>query len=87
METFKPGYHMQPIQKGKLGEISKIEEELAELKDAIAQQSSIMAILELSDLIGAIEHYLAKHHVGTTLDDLIKMAKITARAFKNGARI
>lgn len=86
MDKFKPGYHMQPIPKGTLGEISKIEEELAELRDAEAQGATIMALHELSDLVGAVKHYLTKYHKGTTLDDLIKMAEITERAFRNGAR-
>lgn len=34
MEDSKPGYHIAIIEKGKLGEISKIQEELDEMKDA-----------------------------------------------------
>ena len=33
-----PGYHITEIKKGELGEISKLQEELDELKDAHAQQ-------------------------------------------------
>lgn len=80
------GYHVNKIQKGTLGEISKIEEELNELKDAQAQGAKIMELVELSDMIGAIELYLEKNHAGTTLDDLIKMKNITKRAFENGHR-
>lgn len=86
METFKPGYHLEPITKGTIGEISKIEEELAELKDAVKQKSKVMALVELSDLLGAIQLYLKKHHADTSIDDLMIMSEITARAFKNGAR-
>ncbi len=82
----KHGYHINKIQKGLIGEISKIEEELNELKDAKEQGSSIMELVELSDLIGAIELYLEKYHVGTNLNDLIKMKDITRRAFENGRR-
>lgn len=41
---------------------------------------------ELSDLVGAVEAYLAKHHPGTTLDDLKKMSDVTHRAFQSGRR-
>jgi hypothetical protein len=86
VETFKPGYHLAPITKGVIGEVSKIEEELAELKDAIKQKSKVMALVELSDLLGAIDLYLRKHHPDTSIEDLLIMSAITARAFKNGAR-
>jgi hypothetical protein len=45
-----------------------------------------MELIELSDLIGAVELYLKKYHEGTTLDDLIKMKDVTKRAFENGRR-
>ena len=79
-------YHLQPIPTGQYGEISKIEEELLELKDAHAQGVKIMELNELSDLIGAIEGYLEKHHSGIALDDLIAMKKTTRRAFESGHR-
>lgn len=79
-------YHLQPIPTGQYGEISKIEEELLELKDAQAQGVKIMELNELSDLIGAIEGYLEKHHSDITLDDLIAMKKTTRRAFESGHR-
>lgn len=81
-----PGYHMHEIPKGKVGESSKILEEVLELQDAESQQAGIMALVELSDLVGAIEHYLEHHHPDKTLDDLITMAHITRRAFDNGRR-
>lgn len=79
-------YHLQPIPTGQYGDISKIEEELLELKDAQEQGIKIMELNELSDLIGAIEGYLDKHHPGLTLDDLIAMKKATRRAFESGHR-
>ena len=79
-------YHLQPIPTGQYGEISKIEEELLELKDAQAQGVKIMELNELSDLIGAIEGYVEKHHAGFTLQDLIAMQKTTRRAFESGHR-
>jgi len=81
-----PGYHIRPIAKGELGEISKIEEEVAELRDAEEQECIIMALVELSDLVGAIRLYLGKHHPSVTLEDLVTMSNITTRAFENGHR-
>lgn len=82
----KPGYHLAEITKGELGEISKIREELEELEDAVHQGVKIMALVELSDMLGAIEAYLEQHHSGITLDDLYAMSEVTKRAFKNGRR-
>lgn len=82
----KPGYHLAEIAKGELGELSKIYEEVAELKDAEEQKASVMILVELSDIIGAIESFLQKHHSEMSLDDLIKMSNITKRAFQNGRR-
>jgi len=45
-----------------------------------------MILVELSDILGAIEAYLDKHHPGMKLDDLKKMSDITKRAFINGRR-
>lgn len=81
------GYHLKAITKGQLGLSSKIREELEELEDAEAQNCKIMALLELSDLIGAIEAYLQKQYPNLNLEDLIKMSKITQRAFQSGERI
>lgn len=85
LKNKKPGYHISKINKGTLGDLSKIQEELDEAKDAENQQCKIMVALELSDMIGAIESYSNKH-LGLTLNDLLKMNTITQRAFKNGRR-
>jgi hypothetical protein len=84
-EIHKPGYHITKIPKGVLGEFSKIEEELLEAKDAISQGCKIMELVELSDLMGALNAYVKKQH-NMTLDDLVTMALITSRAFENGRR-
>ena len=78
------GYHKINIEKGKIGEISKIEEELNELKDAEKQNSKIMIYVELSDLYGAIEEYCST--LNLTMEDLKTFSDITKRAFKNGKR-
>lgn len=82
----KPGYHITKIEKGEVGESSKILEEVFELMDAEKQNCKIMAQVELSDLIGAIDLYLKKHYPDISLEDLIVMSKITQRAFINGHR-
>lgn len=82
------GYHLasSEISKGELGEISKIQEELDELNDAMIQGCRIMALLELSDLVGAIELFLEDYFSGFTIDDILIMQRITKRAFQNGVR-
>lgn len=85
-EDFYNGYHKAKIEKGVNGEISKIQEELDELKDAEQQDIKVMQLAELSDLIGAIELYLEDKFPDISLDDLIKMKDATKRAFQTGRR-
>lgn len=81
------GYHLKPIPKGEYGDVSKIEEEIHELRDAIEQGNKVMALVELSDMVAAIKGVLDKHYGGViNLNDLIKMAEATDRAFKSGHR-
>jgi hypothetical protein len=81
-----PGYHLMQFPRGEYGELSKIQEELNEITDSVCQDCKIMALVELSDLYGAIEGYLEKHHPDITMEDLRKMSAITKRAFRSGAR-
>jgi hypothetical protein len=81
-----PGYHLNEITKGKYGELSKIKEEVLELEDAMSQGCKIMALVELSDLYGAIKGYLKREFPDTKMEDLEIMSAITERAFKNGKR-
>lgn len=78
------GYHMRDIPRGVFGEPSKIIEEALEFQDAIEQNNKVMALVELSDLIGAIEAYVSKS--GITLEDLVAMKDATKRAFEDGTR-
>lgn len=80
------GYHTTFIKKGVFGEVTKIEEEVQELQDAIKQKNKIMALVELSDLVGAIKGYLVKNYPGFSLEDLNVMAEVTSRAFRDGTR-
>ena len=61
IKEWSNGYHIANIPKGEYGEVSKIEEEIAELKDATSQGSKIMELVELSEIYGAIEGYLRKY--------------------------
>ena len=81
-----PGYHIAPIERGVYGHPSKIVEEINEFVDALEQNCPVMALVELSDLIGAVRGYLAENHPSITLDDLVKMSLITERAFVSGHR-
>ena len=82
----KPGYHLVAIPKGELGELSKIQEELDELRDAMAQGPRVMAAVELSDMMGAVQAFMDRHLPGMTIEDLVTFSTITKRAFVNGRR-
>lgn len=80
------GYHVTNIKKGVLGSSSKIQEELDELIDAENQKNKILALNELSDIIGAIDAYLSQNFSEISLNDLIKMSNSTKSAFSSGDR-
>lgn len=79
-------YHLKPIKKGILGYSSKIVEEVEELQDAEVQGNKILALCELADIVGAIDHLLKKQYPGIVLDDLIQIAEVSRRAFEAGDR-
>ncbi len=82
------GYHTIEIPRGTYGEISKVVEETTELVDAESQKNKVMVLIELSDIIGAIDGYLENKYNGSvSLEDLIIMAKATKRAFQSGERV
>lgn len=78
------GYHIRQITRGTFGHPSKIQEELDELNDSLAQGNKIMASVELADLYGAVRSYAGT--LGLTMKDLETMADATERAFKDGTR-
>jgi hypothetical protein len=82
----RAGYHLTNIPRGVYGESSKILEEVQELQDAEAQNARIMALHELSDIIGAVYGYLRKHFPDMKFEDLLTMANVTRRAFESGKR-
>lgn len=78
------GYHKTQIEKGTIGEFSKVEEEFNEFKDAHLYGNKPLEICEMADLIGAIEEYAKKFNI--TLVDLISFSQMTKEAFKEGKR-
>lgn len=80
------GYHLSQIPQGEYGELSKVQEEITEALDAEAQKNPVMVLIELADIVGAIEGYLETHHPTISMTDLVKMAAATRRAFQTGAR-
>jgi hypothetical protein len=79
------GYHINNIRKGEFGHFSKINEEFEEFVDAYQQGNPVLELVELSDLIGAIEAYTLDHY-DIELRDLIKMKNCTKSAFEEGIR-
>jgi hypothetical protein len=77
-------YHLAIIKKGILGKSSKIQEELDELIDSEIQNNKIMAMVELSDLYGALEAVAVEY--GLSMNDLKIMSEATKRAFISGTR-
>lgn len=51
-------YHLVKIEKGVLGEFSKIKEEFEEYSDAMIQKDPILSLCELSDIVGATDYFL-----------------------------
>ena len=83
VEIKNMGYHNNQIPRGQFGEFSKIKEEFLEAEDALEQENKIMLLVELSDLIGAIEGYCL-NNFNISIEDLIKMKESTKRAFTDG---
>ena len=78
------GYHNVKIEKGVLGEYSKIREEFDELTDAVQQDCKGLIICELCDLVGAIEEYAKKYNLN--IEDLKQFSDLTKRSFRDGSR-
>ncbi len=78
------GYHTAKIKKGVIGDSSKIQEELDELRDAEDQDVKILIHCELADLYGALEECARKYDL--SMNDLSRMALLTKIAFRDGYR-
>lgn len=68
----KFSWHNKKISKGIYGEFSKILEEVEEASDALDQNNHLMYLIELSDIVGAIEEIANRHNL--TLTDLINFS-------------
>lgn len=79
-------YHIRNIERGEFGEASKIREEFEEFEDSMEQDNPVMGLVELADMIGAIEAFTLKHY-NVSLDDLLVMKDATKRAFEDGTRV
>lgn len=67
------GYHINNINKGIIGECSKIIEEIEEIIDAEKQNARIMVLVELSDLLGAIFLYIENYELDIDIELLSKL--------------
>ena len=76
-------WHVKEIQKGELGQLSKVREELDEALDAEEQGQDLMLLFELSDIIGACGLVAAKY--GMNLDQLVKFSKLRSEVAKANA--
>lgn len=66
-------WHEAEIEKGVLGQLTKVREELDEAFDAEEQGQVLMLMFELSDIIGACG--LVAERYGLNLDDLVMFSK------------
>lgn len=88
-DSTKQGYHLSEITKGKYGTWGKVVEEWQEFKDALNQKSSIMSLVELSDLYGALAGYrkiaynenLPAAHALTQFPSIIEVCDLELRFF------
>lgn len=78
-------YHKREIKKGVIGEFSKIVEEVEELLDAHDQNNNVLMIVELTDLIGAIELFTL-NKFNLSIQDLKDFSDLTKSAFIEGKR-
>jgi hypothetical protein len=67
-------FHRRDISKGTYGELSKIKEELEEAFDAQEQGQTLMLLIELSDIIGAVEGVSKKY--GFSIEQLLDFARL-----------
>lgn len=66
-------WHTKDITKGVYGELSKIQEELDEAFDAQEQGQDLMLLIELSDMIGAIEGVSQRY--GMSIEQLLTFSR------------
>jgi hypothetical protein len=74
-------FHTYDIGKGVYGELSKIKEELEEAFDAERQGQELMLLIELSDIVGAVEGVAKKY--GFTIEQLLTFARLRSEVAIN----
>lgn len=79
-ERFK--WHKREITRGVYGEFSKVLEEVEEAEDALEQNNKLMYLIELSDIVGAIEGIVENY--GLTLEELITFSDKVKESKRNG---
>lgn len=70
----KSPFHQVAIEKGEYGKLSKIKEELDEAIDAQNQGNDLMLLIELSDIVGAVEGVSKQY--GFTIEQLLTFARL-----------
>lgn len=78
-------YHTVEIPKGVIGELSKVYEEVEELRDADKQDNPVLILCEIADILGALEEYTQKKY-NIPISDIKKMTDLNKKAFQNGFR-
>lgn len=85
IDKFKPkGYHSRAIPRAHPGTADKLLEEVHEYIDAIRSGNTIMAGVEMADIILNIQRLC--EHGPYTFEEVLQMASVTKRAFDSGAR-
>ncbi len=74
-------WHNKDIEKGVYGEFSKVIEETQEASDALEQNNYLMYLIELSDIVGAIEGIAENYNL--SLEDLINFSNKVKESKKN----
>lgn len=69
-------FHKRKIPRGKYGELSKVKEEVEEALDSEEQGLRIMTLIELSDILGAVDGVLKKHFPNFTAEELLIFARL-----------
>lgn len=65
-------FHKRPIvPEGVLGEFSKIEEEVDEMREALEQKNRVLVLIEMLDLLGAVDLYAQKQY-NLTLREMVE---------------
>jgi hypothetical protein len=75
----KMSFHEREIPRGKYGEVSKILEEVYEALDSDERNHRLMLLIELSDIVGAVEGVLLHKKFGHSVEDLIKFARLRGK--------